>query len=224
LPPLNLRDIVAGAVATARLRRCKIKHQPDYYGSSDRRERKTTATSIAKFSIFEWASSAILRDLQPVIVAAPAKLWKMSRCPPTPIVAFQTEPELGRCDKKLVLLSLKPQRFDGEHYIIIEILDAMEKGATVIAKASGPWEKIAKAAGLSREDAGPTLYPSPSPSLSLTTHSHAHTHFVEFIKLLMVICHCFRYISRMGASPPVQASTSSRKLQTGKCNGITGAA
>ena len=87
--PLNLRDIVVGAAATARLRRCKRK-QRDYYGSSDHRERKTYAIAIAKKSIVEWASSAILQDLQPVIVVAPAKFWKMPRCPPTPIVALQT--------------------------------------------------------------------------------------------------------------------------------------
>jgi hypothetical protein len=135
--PLNLEDIVVGAVATARLRRCKIK-QRDYYGSSDRRERKTFATTVVKIAKVEWASFAILRaDLQLVIAYASAKFWKMSSCPPTPIVALQTQPKLRRCERKLLLLSLKHQRSDGEHCIIIESLDEMAKGATPISKASG---------------------------------------------------------------------------------------
>ena len=70
-------------------------------------------------------------------------------CPRTPIVALQTHPELWRCDKKLVLLSLKQQRSDGEFYIYIyiESLDKIAKGARAIAKASGLWQKAAGLAG-----------------------------------------------------------------------------
>ena len=117
--------------------------------------------------------SRYLRDLQHVIVAAPAKFCKISLCPLTHIVALQTQPELGRCNKKLLLLLLKQQRSGGEHCIINLSLDGMAKGATAIAEATGLWREAAGLCG--------ALYLSPSPSLSLTTHSHAHTRFVESI-------------------------------------------
>ena len=77
-----------GADAVARMRRCKTNQRDNYYGSSDRREREAAFTAIAKMSRIEWSSSDILRNLQQVIVDAPAKFWKLSLCPPTPTVAL----------------------------------------------------------------------------------------------------------------------------------------
>ncbi len=82
-----------------------------------------------------------LRELHLVIVATPAKYWEMSFCPPAPLVALHTQPELVMCAMKLLLLSLKQQRSDGAHCTIIGSLDGLAKNAIDIARVTGLWRK-----------------------------------------------------------------------------------